>query len=252
MNLPFDPTTNPALPERLPARLAQLAGLFNGRPIRERLLLLAASLALVYGLVDQAWVAPALRRATLTQAASAVTPSDPATTAVRTRELLQRFKAIEQSGVEAAQTARKLAGDASQALQAQAQATVSAEQMPALLRDLMHGRRPCTAAGTGAAAAAAPCRGGPVVRALKSIGEREPFLTDGAGPNGETVTLWRHGVELVLEGSFSELEAYLAALESLPRRLQHGEMRLEVGQYPTATLTLKLYTLSLDKTWLQI
>ena len=56
--------------------------------------------------------------------------------------------------------------------------------------------------------------GVPVVRALKSIGEREPFLTDGAGPNGETVTLWRHGVELVLEGSFSELDAYLAALKA--------------------------------------
>ena len=64
--------------------------------------------------------------------------------------------------------------------------------------------------------------------------------------------LYRHGVELKLEGSFTELHAYLSALERQEKRLLWGALRFEVQEHPRSRLTLLIYTLSTDKAWLTL
>jgi len=64
--------------------------------------------------------------------------------------------------------------------------------------------------------------------------------------------LYRHGVEIKLTGSYADLSAYVAQLESDRQKFIWGEVRLSVVEYPKAMLTLVLYTLSLDKAWLSI
>ena len=64
--------------------------------------------------------------------------------------------------------------------------------------------------------------------------------------------LYRHGVELVLQGGYPDLVDYMAALETMPSRLFWGNVRLNVEHYPLATLTLSLYTVSLDKPWMKL
>lgn len=64
--------------------------------------------------------------------------------------------------------------------------------------------------------------------------------------------MYRHGVEIVVQGAYPDLVAYMAALEALPTRLFWGQARLEAGQYPTSTLTLTVYTLGLDKKWMTL
>lgn len=71
-------------------------------------------------------------------------------------------------------------------------------------------------------------------------------------PTTATLGLYRHGVEISVEGSYAELLAYLAALERLPWRVYWSEARLSTQAYPTSRLTLTLFTLSLDKTWLSV
>lgn len=44
---------------------------------------------------------------------------------------------------------------------------------------------------------------------------------------------------------------YLTELENSPQRLIWGRMDMETD-YPQSTLTLKVYTLSLDKQWLTL
>lgn len=68
-----------------------------------------------------------------------------------------------------------------------------------------------------------------------------------AGP-----VLYRHGFELTLEGSYADQLAYLQALESMPQHVLWGGMQFKVEQHPRALLTLRLYTLSLDRSWLEI
>jgi MSHA biogenesis protein MshJ len=64
--------------------------------------------------------------------------------------------------------------------------------------------------------------------------------------------VFKHGVQLTLRGNYLDLLQYLSALESLPQQMYWAKVQMSVVQYPAAELTLILYTLSLDKTWLQV
>lgn len=64
--------------------------------------------------------------------------------------------------------------------------------------------------------------------------------------------VYRHGVELTVQGGYLDMMHYMAALEAMPWQLFWGSAKLDAGEYPKATLTLTLYTLSLDKKWLNL
>ncbi|MEW5904439.1 MAG: agglutinin biogenesis protein [Pseudomonadota bacterium] len=64
--------------------------------------------------------------------------------------------------------------------------------------------------------------------------------------------IYKHGVRITVRGSYADLTAYLRMLESLPTQMFWGMARLDVVKYPQTDLTLELYTLSLDETWLQV
>lgn len=64
--------------------------------------------------------------------------------------------------------------------------------------------------------------------------------------------LYRHGVELTVRGGYLEMVGYLSTLENMPARLYWDKVALNVEQYPNATLTLTVYTLSLDQKWIQL
>jgi MSHA biogenesis protein MshJ len=64
--------------------------------------------------------------------------------------------------------------------------------------------------------------------------------------------VFKHGVQLTLRGNYPDLMQYLADLERLPQQMFWARAKMSVVQYPTVELTLILYTLSLDKTWMQI
>lgn len=67
-----------------------------------------------------------------------------------------------------------------------------------------------------------------------------------------TFDLYRHGVELRIEGGFGELQAYLNRLENLPSRLLWGQVEYRVLDYPRAEMRLTVYTLSNESTWLKL
>jgi MSHA biogenesis protein MshJ len=64
--------------------------------------------------------------------------------------------------------------------------------------------------------------------------------------------IYKHGVKITVRGSYADLLQYLTALEKLPTQMYWGVAKMDVVQHPTVELTLTLYTLSLDKTWLQV
>lgn len=64
--------------------------------------------------------------------------------------------------------------------------------------------------------------------------------------------VFRHGVEIVVQGSYLNMLQYMDALESMPWQLFWSKAKLQVDEYPKSTLTLTLYTLSLDKKWLNL
>lgn len=70
--------------------------------------------------------------------------------------------------------------------------------------------------------------------------------------NGSEKQIYKHGVKITVRGSYADLLQYLSALERLPTQMFWGAAKMDVVQHPTAELTLTIYTLSLDKTWLQV
>jgi MSHA biogenesis protein MshJ len=65
-------------------------------------------------------------------------------------------------------------------------------------------------------------------------------------------SVYKHTVELTVQGSYPDMLDYLRSLESMPWQLFWGSAHLSVDAYPTATLTMTVFTLSLDKKWLNL
>ncbi len=210
--------------ESLKAALAR----FDARPQRERLLILGAVLALAFLLLDRAWIMPAWRdyqsqRALLAQAQAA---QEQLRAALAQRQQLAR---------EQGQTLlRELSQARSQLQRSEAQlaqrggALVHASEMVALLEGVLKDKGP----------------------GLRLVGLQNLPRSE-LGSSAET-RLYRHGVELTLEGSYAELLAYCQALEALPQKLLWGGLQLDAQQHPRLRLQLRLYTLSQDSQWLEL
>lgn len=82
--------------------------------------------------------------------------------------------------------------------------------------------------------------------------EAQPVSASDKKRAERTFDLYRHGVEIRLEGSYSELQSYLAQLEKLPQRLLWEGLSYRVVNHPRAEMTLTVFTLSPDRTWLAL
>ncbi|OBV38258.1 type II secretion system protein GspM [Janthinobacterium psychrotolerans] len=104
--------------------------------------------------------------------------------------------------------------------------------------------RTLPSAPAGTAAAAAPVAG--------AVPPAPGAATPAASLIKTSPLLYRHGVEVVLRGSYIDMVNYMEALEAMPTRVFWGDARLEVEQYPDASLRLTLFTLSLDDKWISL
>lgn len=91
----------------------------------------------------------------------------------------------------------------------------------------------------------------PVSGVLEAPSDAAPASTEkkvpAAGP-----AIYKHGVEIAVSGSYAELTQYLDTMEKLPWQMIWGKAEMRVVEYPVVTLTITLYTLSMDKTWMAI
>ncbi len=64
--------------------------------------------------------------------------------------------------------------------------------------------------------------------------------------------IYRHALELTVSGAYLDLYAYLRQLEGLPTRLYWRKADLAAGDYPKVVLKLTVYTLSFDRSWMNV
>lgn len=86
----------------------------------------------------------------------------------------------------------------------------------------------------------------PVSNLIEKDAENEQV----AGQAGKQI--FKHGFKITVRGSYADLTGYLQALEDLPTQMFWGMADMKVVGYPSSELTLTMYTLSLDKTWLEV
>lgn len=71
-------------------------------------------------------------------------------------------------------------------------------------------------------------------------------------PGKMAIGLYKHGVEVRVEGTYAELHAWLRQLEGIQEQILWGGARLQVVEYPRSLMIVSIYTLSTDKAWLAI
>jgi MSHA biogenesis protein MshJ len=76
--------------------------------------------------------------------------------------------------------------------------------------------------------------------------------TGGEAPNAGGV--YRHGVELTVQGGYFDLLSYVSQLEKLPAQIVWARVEVSSAdaEYPKVKMKLTLYTLSLDRAWLVV
>lgn len=214
---------------------------FDALGRRERLLVITAAAAACVMAADALWITPAFKAWSAVHKREAALPGVLAKTAAEAQRNAEAALAQErQLQAELAQLRHRLQ-DGEAAMHEIEANLVGPDRMLALLEQMLDGH------------------GQLRVREMKSL-PRTDLVAEAAskvpGPAGsapaERPALYRHGIELTLEGSFADLVRYLEALENMPQRLLWGAMHLKVEQHPKALLTLRVYTLSLDRHWLEI
>ena len=224
--------------DRARAGALRLQRAFDGRARRERLLLIGAGVAIAWMLADGLWLTPAFKEWTSARARHTAASA-----------ALHRLNdEVAQRGTETRNAEQQLLGEVTQwrtrvsqtdtALREFGGSLVGAAEMVPVLDRLL------------------AQTGGLRLRSMQSLGRSEvgaPAAAPATAAEAKTAgTLYRHGVELNVEGSYADVLAYVQAIEAMPQRVLWGGMQLKVEQHPKVALTLRLYTLSPDRSWLEI
>ena len=242
---------------------------FDQRSLRERLLLIAAAAGAALMLADAMWLTPAWLAYKAAQQQRSAAQLSLGSLQDSLPQVQARVAALAQARAAELTHWRQRVREGDSQLREHESALVGSERMLELLEQLLarHGEvrvramrslgRSDLLAGasaeqgvadlTAATSNSATSAGATAVTtATLAVGQAA------ASPAVSTPTLYRHGVELELEGGFNELLAYLQAMEALPQRVLWGSVSLKVQQHPRSLLTLRVYTLSRDKHWLEI
>lgn len=222
--------------------LGKLAKRLNALARRERVLIFAAIACLIWGLAYSLAIDPALSRAKAARAA----------TAERRAQLVMQRGIVEELGA-------RLRQDVNAAVNAELEkSTTELASVDSGIRGLHRTLIPAQEMGQvldGLLRKEAGVR----LIALRNLPAEPVIVDDGAlsparsPADGapEKARLYRHGIELVVEGGYFDLLNYLAQVEKQPWRMLWSETEL-TARYPVSRLQLRLHTLSLDESWLSV
>lgn len=225
------------------AQLKQWAERIDARNLRERLLIFGTAALAVVMLVTTLALDPlqAKRKALLQQVAEQQARVSAAQTQIQT------LVAAHSADPDAANRkrlvdlkARIVQSDAK--LASFQQGLVSSDRMAEVLKDILSRNRGIKLVSL---------RTLPVTTLADETGKPAPAPKEGQ-PLDPKAAIYKHGVEVTMEGSYADLLAYVSELEAMQWQVFWGGAALSVQTYPVSRLTLTLYTMSLEKTWLSV
>ena len=148
-------------------------------------------------------------------------------------------------------------GELDETLRTTRKGLVPADQMPKLLERLLEGNRGLRVV------ALRTLPGAPLTdRVVQSSTAMQSSTTAPAASVAEAAAparavadatgLYKYGVEMVIEGSYADLTAYLDQIERMPSQLFWSKAVLDASGYPRVTLSLSVFTLGLGAAWLSV
>jgi MSHA biogenesis protein MshJ len=219
--------------DRLRTTFVQWRRAFDSRSRRERVLMMAAAVAAVWMLADAFWLAPAIRQWSVARARRGV-----AVTAVvhLNEETVASGDAEQLLRRDVARWRERVAAGERDLHALRATLVDASEMVPMLDRLLAQ-------------------VGGLRLRSMRSLDRIEVGVATGELPLADlkgASRLYRQGIELVVEGSYADLLAYLRAIEAMPQQMLWGGLTLKVERSPKVVMSLRLYVVSEDRNWLEI
>lgn len=222
------------------AQWQTLAAKFSALQQREKLLVAAAAVFAVVMAGYSFWVEPALLRAAALQKQIAQQKTELTGLQTQLAGLKSQLKDPDAPAKAALAEVRRQLAAAEQTLHQYDNTLVPPERMPQLLQSLFARHR------------------GLELVSLQTL-PPAPLLAPAAkteakaaAPAAKGGNIHRHGIEIKMAGSYLDLLAYVSDLEHLPQKLLWDRMALAVTAYPRSELTLTVYTLSLDPTWMVV
>lgn len=220
---------------------------FDSLAQRERRLVAVAVLGGIVMLGVNGFIEPALQRASASEQAAAEARAQIASMQQQIAELQSPTRDPEVVARAELEAINQQLEAHSEKLRALGASLVSPQRMPALLQEMV-GRK--------SGLRLLSLRNLPAMPLLsKTPGqnardEKAPAETKGVASAPPPQGLFKHGIEIRVEGSYAELTAYLARLEQMPLKVLWDQVTLSAAHYPKLELTLTVYTLSLDRAWL--
>ena len=223
----------------LSTRLRPFVERVDQRSLRERGLIFAAAVALLYCIWQTAVMDPlmahtrqseqrlagAKQRNQVADQTGAYAAQDPAiAAAARNRALTQRLATLDIDLTKAAQS------------------YVAPARMPEMLREMLagqHGLRLVSLRNLPVISLSAP------PESPAAVGAVAPIAPDDRGP-------FLHPVEIVLEGGYASIVDYLHALEHLPYQIHWQRLELAAGVYPSNRVRIEIGALSLSREWITV
>lgn len=214
---------------------------------RERILVFLAVAGVALSLMFVGLIEPALKR----QEQMLVNTSGLQEEIFALREQLAQSEQLNQSGVNS-EVARLRAQVASleQQVRAREAGLITPDRMIAAIRQLITTQPGLTLLAL-ETAPPRPALGepdGPAEAMAAAVPEAQAV----AAPALAGGIYYKHGVTVRVEGSYAQLSAYVAQLESLHWTVQWESVRLDARRHPRIELTLKLSTLSRESTWARL
>ena len=220
----------------------KLAARYDAMQLRERWLV---ALAMLGGIVLIAYsfvIDPALKRAQLAERSAADQSAQLSNLEIQIRALQSPDKDPDvAANAELSALKTKLAELAGR-LETLESTLVPPQRMPLLLEDMIGRKSGLRLLSLKTLPVA------PLLEKKASAEEKDAKAADNRV--NSSAGLYKHGVEIKLEGSYQELAAYLERLEKSGQKLLWSSVSLSAEKHPQLVLSLTVYTLSLDRAWL--
>jgi MSHA biogenesis protein MshJ len=214
-------------------------------PVRERIMVFVAAVAVILFVIDALFIEPAAARRRSLLAQSEQQRTTLSTLRPQIQLLEKKLAEPDALNIARRDDFKRRIAQIDETLKGMQQSLVAAENVKALLQDVL-ARNPRLQL--------VSLRTLPVTPLVEKTGKPEatPPVPGGLSTAAEGGAVFKHGVELTIQGSYADLYAYLARLENLSWRMFWARAYLNAEDYPRLTLTITVYTLSLDKAWLVV
>lgn len=235
-------------PSTLRSLLQSACVQFDRKTLRERLLMMAVSCALLYLIVDTSVLTPQAGRIRQLQA-------DAENRQAETQRINTQIAALSARLAQENSTDREAELDELKRIITEADALLSEDdggslKLPALLETMLHTTPGLTLVSlkTLPVVPLRP-RSGPKATDGTDLKSAPPVMRGSQpAPEPPPAAVYQHGVEIIIKGNFLTLLPYMEKLRRYPKRLFWTSASLEVVKHPDSILYLTITTLSEQQT----